>query len=115
MKRIFEKLASTLFLLLIASSFIVTSTFAWLSLNTDGTVTGMIVSVDTYDNLLIAPDTIDSTAKAPENLFVNGLKQSLKGYLEPVSTVDAIKYYFTNSNNVNGDGDSIVKKYIPYE
>lgn len=114
MKTAFEKLASTMFLLLIASSFIVTSTFAWLSLNTDATMLGMKINVETYDNLLIAPDT-GSATRAEDYLFVNGQVFELRGYLEPVSTVDALKFYYTNSNNVDRIGDALTEKYIPYE
>lgn len=83
-------------------------------MNNRVTVTGMEVKTRVSDNLLIAGDTYDSTARKGENEFVNSLNQSVKGILEPVSTIDGNNFYYTSTSNAKASGDAINEEYIPY-
>ena len=86
-------------------------------MNNSVTVSGMQVKTKVGDNLLIAEDTLASVAKKADNLFSNSYAATtLKGYLEPVSSVDAIKFYYSPTDNVKADGDAIDDtKFISYE
>lgn len=110
-----KKLIPALALLLVSAVMLATSSFAWFSMNTTVTVTGMSVSTRISDNLQIASDTIDSTAKKADNLFQNGLNQTVTGILEPVSTVDGEAFFYTATDNVKADGDAITDAYIAYD
>ena len=59
----FRKLFPAFVLLLISAIMITTASYAWFSMNSQVTVTGMAVKTQVSDNLLIADDTITSTAK----------------------------------------------------
>ncbi|MBQ9468217.1 MAG: hypothetical protein IJU52_04335 [Clostridia bacterium] len=83
-------------------------------MNTKVTVTGMQVKAVVNDNLLIAGDTLDSTAKKADNLFSNSLTQEVKGILEPVSTINGTTFFYTATNNVYANGDAIADTYLPY-
>ena len=109
-----KKIIPALALLLVSAVMLATSSFAWFSMNTTVTVTGMSVSTRISDNLQIASDTIDSDAKKADNLFQNGLNQTVTGILEPVSTVDGEAFFYTATDNVKADGDAITDTYIAY-
>lgn len=109
-----KKLIPALALLLVSAVMLATSSFAWFSMNTTVTVTGMSVSTRISDNLQIANDTLDSDAKKADNLFQNGLNQTVEGILEPVSTVDGEAFFYTATDNVKADGDAITDTYIAY-
>ena len=89
------------------------STYAWFSMNTKVEVTGMQVKTKVSSNLLIAGDTLDSTAKKADSAFGTALAQQVKGYLEPVSTVDAENFFYTLSAKANGQKES--GDYIAYD
>lgn len=109
-----KKLIPALALLVVSAILMGTSTFAWFSLNNRVTVTGMQVSTKIGDNLLIAADELDSTAKKADNLFANGLNYAVGGILEPVSTVNGTSYFYTKTSNVKADGDAITDTYVAY-
>ena len=115
-----KKIIPALALLLVSAVMLATSSFAWFSMNTTVTVTGMSVSTRISDNLQIANDTIDSNAKKADNLFQNGLNQTaevnptVEGILEPVSTVDGVAFFYTATDNVYANGDAMNDTYIAY-
>ncbi len=110
-----KKIIPALALLLVSAVMLATSSFAWFSMNTTVTVTGMSVSTRISDNLQIAEDAINTNAKKDDNLFQNGLNQTVTGILEPVSTVDGEAFFYTATDNVKADGDAITDTYIEYD
>ena len=65
-------------------------------MNIKVTVTGMEVRTKVSSNLMIAEDTIGSTAKKDEEAFKAQIPvQEVKGILEPVSTVDGKNFFYT--------------------
>lgn len=110
----FRKLFPAFVLLLISAIMITTASYAWFSMNSQVTVTGMAVKTQVSDNLLIADDTITSTAKQPEANFGTVLNQVKKGYIAPVSTVDGKNFYYTSTQNVTASGDAIADTYFNY-
>ena len=100
-------------MLLLGTAASVTGTVAWFSMNTSVTVTGMEVKTKVSSNLLIAGDTLDSTAKKSDNLFEAGLIQSVKGYLEPVSSVNGTSFFYTL--NARANGSKIDGNYVQYD
>lgn len=88
--------------------------YAWFTMNKEVTVTGMQLNTKVSDNLLIATDTLGSTARIADNLFYNSLIQTSGGLIEPVSTVNAETFYYTAGTNVQGHGDAINDEYAVY-
>ena len=109
-----RKIVPAVLMLLISAMLVGTSTYAWFAMNNKVTVTGMTVTTKVSENLMIADDTIGSTAVQAEANFKNSLVQEKTGLLEPASTVDGINYYFTSSKNVTATGDALTDAYTLY-
>lgn len=110
MNKTLKKLLPTLALVLVTASLLGTSTFAWFSLNTTATVTGMKLNIETYDNLLVAPDTTDTNAlkSNTEASFVNTYTMASDVYsIAPVSSVDGKNFYFNDNRNATAAGNVI--------
>lgn len=91
------------------------STYAWFSMNTKVNVTGMHVKTSVSSNLAIASDTVAGTAKIADANFSNVLNTTpAVALLEPVSTVDGMKYFYTLNGNVKPNGDAINDAYVAY-
>jgi len=114
MKKTMRKIVPAVLMLLISAMLVGTSTYAWFAMNNKVTVTGMTVTTKVKENLMIAADTIGSTAVQAEANFKNSLVQEKTGLLEPASTVDGINYYFTSSKNVTATGDALTNAYTLY-
>ena len=109
MKKTLKKLIPTIVMVLVAASMVGTSTFAWFSMNSKVTVTGMTVSTKLSNNLLI------SETNANDGTYVRALNQSRVALLEPASTVDGLSFWFTEVTNVKGTGEAIAEnKYYEY-
>lgn len=113
MKR-YLKLIPALAMLLISLTLVSTASYAWFSMNNKVSVTGMVITTAVSNNLLIASDTIGSTAKQDEVNFQSTLSQTVKGVVAPTSTVDGKNFYYTNSENVTASGDAIADTYLSY-
>lgn len=104
-----KKLIPALALLLVSAVMLATSSFAWFSMNTTVTVTGMEVKTRVSDNLFVAKTTLDATTKVADanyGSFINDMTPA-ETLLEPVSTVDGKAFFYTNStSNVNADGSA---------
>lgn len=107
MKKALRKLIPAIIMLLIAAAFVGTSTFAWFSMNTTVSVTGMSVTTEVSDALSIAAENAEAN-------FDNSLAQSRTGKLRPVSTVDGVSFFYTEGTNVKGNGDAKAESYIAY-
>ena len=109
------KLIPALAMLLVSAILVSTSTYAWFSMNSKVTVTGMTVQTKVSNNLLIAP-ALDSDAKNgnQEANYVLGIDQVRKAILEPTSTVDGVNYWWTSTSNVDAQGDAKADTYTQY-
>lgn len=108
------KLIPAIVMLLVSAILVSTSTYAWFSMNTKVTVTGMTIRTVVSDNLLISGDTLASTTVKDDDTFFSSLVQSSDNLVEPVSTVNGKAFFFTNAANVKGDGDAILDTYNAY-
>ena len=107
MKR-FSKLIPAIVLLLVSAIMMSTATYAWFSMNNKVTVTGMEVKTKVSSNLLIANDTAGATSKKDESAFTNTLSQEIKGILEPVSTENAVNFFYTVDAKADGSKNQSV-------
>ena len=109
-----RKFVPALALLLISAVMVTTATFAWFSMNTRVTATGMQMETEAGDNVLIANDT--STTQAAPASFGNALTVSGNAAkLRPVSTVNGKDFYYVKGLQVNGAGGaSAPDGYAPY-
>jgi hypothetical protein len=109
-----KKIIPALVMLLVSAVLLSTASYAWFSMNTTVTATGMSVTATVSSNLLIAGDELDSTTIKAESAFIttyNG--SSITGILEPVSTVNGKDYFYTT--NAKADGDAIADAYVAYD
>lgn len=115
MKKSLKKLLPTLALVVVTAALMGTSTFAWFTMNTKVEVNGMKVQIDTYDNLLIAPDTGTTNSNA-ESQFKNTIDLSSVAVakLAPVSSVDGNNFYYILNKNATAAGDKYIGDYYPY-
>ncbi len=90
-------------MLLLSTAASVTGTVAWFSVNNKVEVSGMQVRTKVQSNLLIAGDTIESTAiKADSNFSSTPLEQEVLKLLEPVSTANGKNFFYTTEANADG-------------
>ncbi len=94
----------------------ITGTVAWFSANQTVRITGMTVKTKVSSNLLIAEDTLTSNAKKADNLFMSGpLNQTVRGILEPASTIDGVNFYYTTDAKADGNvKDTDDRSYVKY-
>jgi len=84
------------------------STYAWFSMNTSVTVTGMTITAKTDDNIMV------STSNTSDSNYVTGLNKTVSAILEPVSSIDGINFYYhSTANKVDGNGKG-TGGYIAY-
>lgn len=112
-----KKLIPALALLLVSAVMLATSSFAWFSMNTSVTVTGMSVKTSVGDNLLIAPAEGTGTAAMPAaNAYRSQVSNKIDAKLEPVSSVNGQNgsFYYTSVANVDSAGDAASEAYVLY-
>lgn len=110
-----KKLISALALLLISAVLLSTASFAWFSMNTQVTVTGMSVTAKVNDNLQIAPTTVDGTGvEDPEDFKYGYVMAHTEQLLEPVSSINGVNFFYTSTKNVQGNGDAATETYVSY-
>jgi len=107
MKKALRKLIPAMVMLLIAAAFVGTSTYAWFSMNRTVTVTGMSVDTKVSDALSIAAENAEAN-------YDTALSQTRSAHLRPVSTVDGVSFFYTQGDNVKGNGDAKTNAYIAY-
>lgn len=106
-----KKLLPALTMLIVTIALLGTSTFAWFSMTTDTPVDGMEFNVKTYSNLLIAPNT-NNVNFNEDYEFVNSLTQVIGTntnpvYLEPISSVNGLDFFYNDKNNARANGQTI--------
>jgi hypothetical protein len=101
-----RKLIPAFAMLLVSAIMMTTASYAWFSINSTVNVKGMKVQTTTSDSILIATDTLTSTAQQAESAFDTALNQSVSGILNPVSTINAQEFFYTLGSNVQGSGNA---------
>ncbi len=110
-----KKLIPALALLLVSAVMLATSSFAWFSMNTTVTVTGMSVTAKVNDNLQIAPTDVDETGvEDPENFKYGYVMTHTSQLLEPVSSANGVNFFYTSTKNVQANGDAATETYVAY-
>lgn len=114
-----KKLMPAAMMLAVSASMLGTSTYAWFTMNTEVTLTGISMTTTVDSNLLIDDvaachggswasgsfATNDSTFKSSTTQTINDAS------LAPLSTVDGYTFFATAPDNVKGDGDAIANTY----
>ncbi|MBP5307782.1 MAG: hypothetical protein J6Z34_01465 [Clostridia bacterium] len=100
----------------IALSIATGSTFAWFSLNTSVTVTGMKVSTRVASTIYVADDTLDGNSIKSNANFGSSVSRGITALLLPVSTVNGTAFFYTTDAKADGDKESApeVKPYVAY-
>ncbi|MCR5457999.1 MAG: hypothetical protein K6F14_07975 [Clostridiales bacterium] len=111
----FKKLIPALALLLVSAVLMSTASYAWFSMNNKVTVTGMEVTTKVSNNLYVRNSTYGQHDETVTN-YLSGIKQTVTGLLQPVSTTDGINFFYVDAqHDVNANGS--VKsgaEYIAY-
>lgn len=112
-----KKLIPAAGMLALSASMLATSTYAWFTMNKTVNVTGMEIKTHVGSNLLIAHDTLASTAKAADSSFTTSDNTAVKAILEPVSTSTGKAFWYTLDAKADGSKDQAVSDdpYKPYE
>lgn len=113
-KALRKELLAAIAMVIVAAIALSGSTYAWFALNNEVTATGMNVRTETSDNLLIAADTLDSTAKKGDSEFKTSLIQNKSALLEPVSTIDGENFFYNSTKNTSATGAAIQVTYAAY-
>ncbi len=114
-----KKLIPAAMMLAVSASMLATSTYAWFTMNTEVTITGISMTTTVDSNLLIDDvaachggswtsgsfATNDSTFKSSTTQTINNAS------LAPLSTIDGYTFFATAPDNVKGDGDAIANSY----
>ena len=108
MKKALRKLVPAIVMLLVAAAFVGTSTYAWFSMNRTVDVTGMSVTTEVSDFLLISATNANAAS------YTTSLTQTREGKLRPVSSKDGISFFYTGSDNVGADGTARAASYTAY-
>lgn len=117
-----KKLIPAAMMLAVSASMLATSTYAWFTMNTTVTLTGMQMKTVVDSNLQIdkaAPTNGGSWAAGSfatnDNSFANSIQETISDeVLVPVSSVDGYSYWYTDSDNVQGNGDAASDAYTAY-
>ncbi|MBP5308730.1 MAG: hypothetical protein J6Z34_06315 [Clostridia bacterium] len=118
MKKAMRKIIVASVALVAALGLATGTTFAWFSMNNNVTVTGMKVTTQVSSNLFIAEDTLGSTAKLADSLFLSSALNATidETILEPVSTVNGINFFYTTDAKSDGskEHDTAANPYVAY-
>ena len=110
-----KKIVAAFAMFALSASMLGTATYAWFTMNKTVSVTGMQVNTTVGSNLLISHDTTDGTTVNAEDTFKTSDTTAISGMLEPVSTINGISYFYTDTNNVQGNGDAMSDTYVAYD
>jgi hypothetical protein len=110
-----KKLIPAVGMLALSASMLATSTYAWFTMTTEVTVTGMQVHTVVDSNLLIDNFTGGSWA-TNDSTFEKSKTQTITSgnVIVPMSTVNGLNFFYTDPDNVKGNGDAIADTYIQY-
>ncbi len=114
-----RKIVPALALLLISAVLMTTATFAWFSMNTRATATGMQMETEAGDNVLIANDKTMTKVTDLTKFQTALVATSDVANLRPVSSVNGANFYYVKGFQVSGSGsavspDALGTGYEPY-
>ena len=89
MKKNKRKLLSAIGMLTVSATMLVTSTFAWFTMNKRAKVENLSLKATVSSNLLISPDNSSDATYDKE------LKKNISALLAPSSTVNGVDYFYT--------------------
>ena len=102
-------------LLVLSTAASVTGTVAWFSMNAKVSVTGMTVSTKVSNNIQIAPvNGEDANNGNNESSYAYSLNQGITAILEPVSSINAVSFWYASTTNVQASGDAKTDSYTAY-
>lgn len=103
----FKKLIPALCMLLVSAVLLGSSTYAWFSMNTKVSATGMTLQAEVRSNLYIVNES-DSQWKTDDSTFASIATDAKSGKLVPVSSItgENDSFYFTDPDNVNAQGSA---------
>ena len=117
MKKSLRKVIVAVIALVISIGVATSTTFAWFSMNNTVTITGLTIQTTVSSNLFIAEDTLGSTSKKGDEFFVSSVDTAIGPVLvEPTSTVDGKKFFYTIDAKADGSKDQLtsVDPYVVY-
>ena len=103
-----KKIAGASAMLLLSTTMLGTSTFAWFTMNKTVSVTGMEMKTKVSGNLLICDNNVESDFSTAQ------LSQTRKALLEPVSSISGADGSFWYTVNAKGNGDAVEDVYTAY-
>lgn len=117
-----RKLLPAFAMLTVSAISLSSATYAWFTMNRSVDVTGLQMKTVVSSNLQIdkaAPTNGGAWSAGSfatnDNTFANSVEESITSeVLVPVSTVDGYSYWFTNPDNVQGNGDATTDAYTEY-
>lgn len=117
-----KKIMTAASMLLLSTFMLSSATYAWFTMNTEVSVTGMQMKTVVSSNLQIddaAPTNggswLAGSFATDDSTFKNSTTQTIADeVLVPVSTVDGYSYWFTQPDNVQGNGDATTDAYTAY-
>lgn len=118
-----KKIMASASMLLVSAFMLSSATYAWFTMNTEVSVTGMQMKTVVSSNLQIddaAPTNGGSWSAGSfatnDSTFRNSTTQTIADeVLVPVSTTNAYSYWFTQPTNVQGNGDALSDAYVAYD
>lgn len=117
-KSLRKQLAAAIAMTLVATVALGSSTYAWFAINSKVTATGMNFKTQVSDNLFISPSSHNGNGGKinAESTFVTTMvSNDYSGVIvEPVSTKTGQDFYYSLTNNVNGDGQVKNSEWIQY-
>jgi len=117
-----KKLIPAVSMLTVSAMMLSTATYAWFTMNKSVNITGMEMKTVVESNLQIddaAPTNGGAWSAGSfatdDSTFKNNTTQTIANeILVPVSTVDGYSYWFTDPDNVQGNGDATTDAYTEY-
>lgn len=110
-----KKIIPTLCISMLGLAAIGSASYAWFSMNTNVTVTGMSVKAKVGDSLMIAATTTNSTAAEAESAFKYGMVTThTDSLVEPVSSINGVNFFYNSTKNADGAGKAVEAKYQEY-
>lgn len=91
-----KRLTTAALMLLLSTSMLASSTYAWFTMNKEVELTNITLQVKTSSNLLISETNQD------DSTFIPKLTEDRYALLEPASTVDGINYFYTLDGAADG-------------
>ncbi len=115
-KSLRKQLAAAIAMTLVATTALGSSTYAWFAINSKVTATGMNFTTVVKDNLFISEGSHSATKINAENTFMTTLVKTdyANVIVEPVSTKTGRDFWYSETNNVNGDGQVKNSKWVQY-